>query len=186
MLRDKLDKLLDEAARLQPPSDTGQWNARIFDGMNDRLLMILDGAADRLGGFRERVEVRRGMQDIYKRIGEIDPAVGYEIWREQRDFYPQLIDEIQRCIGEEDQSMVTFSLTVAELLYLLRLFIDSGIIQTDTLRPILGYFSEHARTRKGRKLSFASLQKKYSQVEPETKQRVKRMLQGLAARVDTS
>lgn len=186
MLRDKLDKILGEASALTPPSELSGLDLGVFDELNAHLLVLLEGATDRLGRFRKRVEVRRGMQGLYKRMGEIEPAIKLEIWREQRDFYPELIHEIQQYMGEDEHSKVTFSLTVAELLFLLRLFIESGIIQTDTLRPILEYLSEYTQTRKGHKLSFASLQKKYSRAEPATKQRVKRLLQGLATRVDTT
>lgn len=186
MLRDKLDKILKEVFDLAPPPEFSKWDSSMFDKLNTHLLLLLDGAADRLGSFRKRVEVRRGMQELYKGVGDIDPAIKLEIWREQRDFYPELIHEIQHCIGKDEHSKVKFSLTVAELLYLLRLFIESNIIQTDTLRPILEYLSDYTQTRKGHKLSFASLQKKYSRVEPATKQRVKRLLQSLAARVDTT
>lgn len=185
MLRDKLEQLLEEIGRLDPPAESTTWDASTFDRLNKRLMTILDGAADRLGDFRVRLEVRKGLQALYDRVEDIEPAVAREIWREQHDFYPQLIGDIRRCIGDEQASLVTFSITVAELLYLLRLFIDNGIVETDALRPIFEFFSDHVQTRQGRKLSFASLQKKYSRVEPATKQRVKRLLLDLAMRIAT-
>ncbi|HWK98925.1 MAG TPA: hypothetical protein VNQ55_03220 [Parapedobacter sp.] len=186
MLRDNLEQLLEEIGRLDPPAESTTWDASTFDRFNKRLMTILDGAADRLGGFRDRLEVRKGLQALYNRVDDIEPAVAREIWREQYGFYPQLIDEICRCMGDEQSSVVTFSLTVAELLYLLRLLIDKGIVRTDALRPIFEFFSDHVQTRQGRKLSFASLQKKYSRVEPATKQRVKRLLLDLAMHIDTT
>src|SRR3546814_4190877 len=114
MLRDKLDKLLEAVNALDLPEEPTAWDAAAFERLNNRLLAILNGAADQVGSFRERVVVRRGLQALYSHAGEIDSAVAQEIWREPCAFYPQLIEEIRQCIGEGQPSLVTFSLTVAE------------------------------------------------------------------------
>lgn len=103
---------------------------------------------------------------------------------EQRDFYLGLVDRMERYLRHDESAAVTFALTAQEILLLVRLLVETGVIRTDTLRPIFRYLSYYGSTERYGSLSFESLKKRYSLRHEGARKQIRKLLLNMIERID--
>ena len=78
---------------------------------------------------------------------------------------------------------VTFDLSVSHLAYLIRSFVESGVIQNKNLSELIRFLTKYVKTKRSESISYESFRIKYYTVEAGTKDAVKKTLQSIIASI---
>lgn len=81
--------------------------------------------------------------------------------------------------GLPDDFKLNTKLSVPQLAYLTKIFIESGVLQNRNQREVLKFLAQFIRTKKAENISAESLRSKFYNVEENTKETVKDVLIGL-------
>lgn len=81
--------------------------------------------------------------------------------------------------GLPDDFKLNTKLSVPQLAYLTKIFIESGVLQNRNQREVLKFLAQFVRTKKAENISAESLRSKFYNVEENTKETVKDVLIGL-------
>ncbi|MEC7753716.1 MAG: hypothetical protein VYB44_06775 [Bacteroidota bacterium] len=82
-----------------------------------------------------------------------------------------------------DDFKLNTKLSVPQLAYLIKIFIESGVLQNRNQREVLKFLAQFVRTKKAESISAESLRTKYYNVEENTKEAVKDILIELLNRI---
>ncbi len=151
--------------------------------MNDTISEVLDAVSTQQRQFESRLATRRQLQAVLAPEHDMPSEAKQMYVEDQLAFYRQLIGEMLTFFtGSEQGRCVSFSLTVEELLFFIRLLLEEKVMEAGALKPIFLFLSKHARTVGSDALSYESLRKKYSGVQAGAKRRVSELLSSLAKR----
>jgi hypothetical protein len=92
-----------------------------------------------------------------------------------------VVDEKQ---GKTGTYKVKLELSVAQLSYLIKIFVSTTIIQNTSVNELLRFFAKIVVTKKAEGVSYDSLRAKYYNVESTTRLAVREMLSSLIAFID--
>lgn len=77
-----------------------------------------------------------------------------------------------------------FTMSVAQMAYLLKILIETKIIVNDNISQILHFIVKHSVTKRSETISHSSIRSKYYDVESGTKESVRNMLMSLIRHID--
>ena len=153
--------------------------------VNGAISAVLAAVVARQQEFENRLTLRKQLQEVFGAESDMSAGARRMYVEDQLAFYRQLIGEMLTFFtGSEHGRCVSFSLTVEELLFFIRLLLEEKVMDAGALKPIFLFLSRHARTVGSGTLSYESLRKKYSGVQIGAKRRVGELLSSLAQRVE--
>ncbi|PPK99500.1 hypothetical protein [Parapedobacter indicus] len=153
--------------------------------INGGISEMLEAVVARQQEFENRLAIRRQLQEVFGSGNEMPAGARRMYVEDQLAFYRQLIGEMLAFFtGSEHGRCVSFSLTVEELLFFIRLLLEEKVMDAGALKPIFLFLSRHARTAGSGTLSYESLRKKYSGVQLGAKRRVGELLLRLVQRAE--
>lgn len=185
MVSKNIERIGREVERIWK-SDGGAecWDDQVLQRLNADLCGIVAEAADQLEEWNLELAARGELQRrILSALPESD-RIKELWWNEQRAFYTDVLERMDRYFNYDETAAVTFSINALEVLLLVRLLIEEGVIRTETLRPVFRYLSRYGHTERYNKLSFDSLKKRYSLHHDESRKKVKQLLMNLLKRID--
>lgn len=185
MVSNQLDDISREIERVwRTDSEAANWDEPTLNRLNDRLRKLLAELAAELEKWQLELEARQELQQ--RILSGLPPTERVQKlwWREQRIFYADLVARMDLYLHYDEAASVTFSLTALEMLSLVRLLIEEGVIQTESLRPVFRYLSRYARTERHSHLSYESLKKRYSLRHNGARTKVKQILMNMIKRID--
>ncbi len=157
----------------------------ILDEINAEIQEVLDNIRTTHQRYHEKTVARQAMQQWLKPSeGVPDEAIRMYL-SDQIDFYQELVADMMAFFtGSERRRCVAFALSVEELLFMIRLLLEEKLMETNALKPIFLFLSRYASTTGSATLSYESLRKKYSGINPTAKRNVKRLLANMMGRVE--
>jgi hypothetical protein len=116
-----------------------------------------------------------GSPSINDRLGE---------WISQEIEYLNIKRQLRLTAGEKNEGLLNdfkldFDLSVPQLAYLFRAFIETGVIRNKNTSELVRFLSKFVKTKKAEVISYDSFRIKFYNVESGTKDAVKRMLQAM-------
>jgi len=185
MVSTKLNQLRGEIYRVWlSDRRTPPWDEGALARINEAFVDLLDEAAGQIDGWKLEMDARVELQQrILSALPETDEIAGLW-WEEQRKFYADMVERMDGYLAYDESASVTFALTALEALYFLRILIEEGVIQVDSLQPVFRYLSRYGKTERHANLSFESLKKRYSLRHEGARKNVKQMLTNLIRRID--
>ncbi|MEC3879743.1 hypothetical protein [Parapedobacter sp. 10938] len=185
MLSTQLDKTRKELERMQRQTQGGdRWSRQALDRLNGALRQVLADVGMQVRHWQHELEAREELQARLLDAPSSSKQTQQLWWDEQLDFYDGLIGRIDRSLCFNEDARVTVSLNAQEILLLVRLMVEEGIIHTETLRPIFRYLSQYVGTHTHRRLSFDSLKKRYSLRHVGADKHVRQRLLNMLKRLD--
>ncbi|WP_257670470.1 hypothetical protein [Parapedobacter tibetensis] len=181
----QLDRISREIERVWD-TDRGAipWDETTLRRLNDGLSDLIAETDSQLEEWQLEVDARQELQQrILCALPEAE-RMKRLWWNEQHAFYADLVERMDRHFNYDESASVTFSMTTLEVLFLVRLLIEEGVIQTETLRPVFRYLSRYGHTERHSKLSYDSLKKRYSLRHEGSRKKVKQILMNLIRRID--
>ena len=79
---------------------------------------------------------------------------------------------------------VTFDLSVSQVAFLIRTFVETGVIQNKNTSELIRFIARFVKTKKSERISLDSFRTKFYNTESGTKDAVKRMLQSMVHHVN--
>jgi hypothetical protein len=79
---------------------------------------------------------------------------------------------------------IVFDLSVSQLAYIFKIFMDTGIIQNKNISEVIRFLSGFVKTKKAESVSYESLRIKFYNTESGTKDAVKKTLQSLLSYIN--
>src|SRR5690606_11492673 len=180
-----LDKTRKELERIQRQTQDGDlWNRQALDRLNGPLRQVLADVGTQARHWQQELDAREELQARLLDTPSSSKQTQQLWWDEQLAFYHELIDRIDQSLCFNEDARITVSLNAQEILLLVRLMVEEGIIHTETLRPIFRYLSQYVGTHTHRRLSFDSLKKRYSLRHAGAEKRVKQCLLNMLKHLD--
>lgn len=180
----KLEVLAADIAAMINRKQQETWDYEALQTINKQIDQLLAEAMGRLDHLKAELTLRSELQQILQKAGLEGKASAQMLWDDQMNFYLNWMGKAQAYFSDETDTYVSFSLTVIELLFLLRLLMEEGVLKTETLQPVFLFISKYAGTQQQRVLSFSSLQKKYSTHHQSARNQVRKLLLQMIARID--
>ncbi|SEK53536.1 hypothetical protein [Parapedobacter koreensis] len=175
---ERLLSLLDSLDEARSMRETDPWLS--FNAQVQALLEDLDGQQQRC---RQQLMARAALHDM---VGQAAfPSVGAAgmYHEDQRQWYRHFLGDLQQYIsGGVEGRCLRVSITVVEVLFLLRLFVEEGVIEVRQLKPVFKTLSRYMATPHQERLSYESIRKKYSIAPGEARVKVRRLLERLLNR----
>ncbi|WP_164112351.1 MULTISPECIES: hypothetical protein [Sphingobacterium] len=109
------------------------------------------------------VEERLLMQQHYEETA-LDATLKNHFDADQRGFVQQWLHSFEQVVYPSDGECLV-KLSSREMLYLVRLIRDAGLLELTELKHTFRFLSRHFYTKQQRRLSAESLRKKYSQLD---------------------
>lgn len=184
MLLDELQEIQRHFKRLAAKTDTGPEELRLLQVGNERIGQLLEEATGQLGGWKEQVMARDDLQRLLAGVLLPNQRAKAMWWQEQLHFYEALSSEIQAYFQEEDDAYLSVSLTALELLLIVRLCIEEGVVAAESLQVVFGFLVRYTGTARQGRLSFDSLKKRYSLRHEGARKKVKQLLLNMVKRID--
>ena len=184
MLLYELRKIESEIDKAATENKMGAEAYAVLQKGNASLEKQLSEVSHQLEEWKRQLDARRELQRL---LGDTLPSDDYirsMWWQEQSHFYEQLIGQIESYFKEENTGYITISLTALELLFIVRLSIDEGIMKADSLQTVFRSLSTTIGTEKQGLLSAESLKKRYSMWHEGSRKRIKQLLLNLIRRID--
>ncbi|MDR2273518.1 MAG: hypothetical protein LBF27_21595 [Sphingobacterium sp.] len=127
---------------------------------------------------RARTELRSklvtvSLSEEAKRIWMADQIAFYSVWIKKT--------QIQL---ERRREVCTLNIPARELLLLLRLFRDMDLLEQVSLKSMFGFICDSFRTVNQGQLSYESLRKKYSDFDPISIRKIRKLLAGMNEKLD--
>lgn len=108
-------------------------------------------------------------------------------WISQEVMYLKNKQQLMTIVSAEDvltsEFKLTFDLSVSQLAYLIRSFVESGVIQNKNLSELIRFLTKYVKTKRSESISYESFRIKYYTVEAGTKDAVKKTLQSIIASI---
>ena len=131
----------------------------------------------------------------------VKPGIGYDIQApslksQMSSYIVEEIDHLQRVHQLDNPTgsrsfatlfsafKVQFEMSVAQIAYLVKIFIEAKLILNQNTAELLRFLSRFLITRRSENISYDSLRSKYYNVESSTKESVKNILVKLARQID--
>lgn len=185
LLSTQLDKTRKELERIQRQAQGGDlWNRQALGRLNGPLRQALADVGTQARHWQQELDAREELQARLLANPSASKQTQRLWWDEQLDFYDGLMDRIDRSLCFNEEAQVTVALNAQEILLLVRLMVEEGIIHIETLRPIFRHLSQYVGTPKHRRLSFESLKKRYSLRHAGAEKQVKQRLLNMLKRLD--
>ncbi len=160
------------------------WDGPTLERLNADLHRVIAEAAGQLEEWNVELDAREELQRrMLAALPESD-RIRELWWNEQRTFYTDLLERMYAYFNYDETAVVTFSINALEVLLLVRLLVEEGVLRTETLQPIFRYLSRYGRTERYDKLSSDSLKKRYSLRHDGSRKKVKQLLLNLVRRID--
>ncbi|GGG96575.1 hypothetical protein GCM10007415_34730 [Parapedobacter pyrenivorans] len=151
-----------------------------LNSMSYNALSELGERYQRLG---DSLNARRNLQEAIQPALELPIEARRMYVLDQLSFYERFVSEMMTFLtGSDYGRCISFSLSVEELLFFLRLVLEEQVMDAGALKPIFLFLSRHARTSGSDTLSYESLRKKYSAVGEGAKKRVAALMANLTDR----
>lgn len=160
------------------------WDGHALNSLNASLRGVIEEAADQLEEWNMELRAREELQQRILAALPESARIKELWWNDQRAFYAELLERMDTYLNYDDTAAVTFSINALEMLFLVRLLIEEGVLKTQTLQPVFRYLSRYGRTERHNKLSFDSLKKRYSMQHEGSRKKVKQLLMNLIRRID--
>lgn len=91
----------------------------------------------------------------------------------------QLLSTISAEEVVSNEFRLNFDLSVSQVAFLFRAFIEAGVIQNENTSELIRFLTKYVKTKRAGELSFESFRIKYYSVESGTKDAVKKVLQSV-------
>ncbi|SEL24144.1 hypothetical protein [Parapedobacter koreensis] len=185
MVSKHLDRINREVERIWKSNGGAEcWDVHALDSLNAGFHGLIAETAGQLEEWNVELGAREELQQrILSALPESD-RIKELWWNEQRAFYTDLLERMDTYFNYDDTAVVTFSINALEILFLVRLLIEEGVLQTETLQPVFRYLSRYGHTERYSKLSFDSLKKRYSLRHDGSRKKVKQILTNMIKRID--
>ncbi|MBK1439700.1 hypothetical protein JHJ32_06875 [Parapedobacter sp. ISTM3] len=175
---ERLLSLLDSLNEARWMREVDPWLS--FNAQVQALLDDWDGQQQRC---RQQLIARAALHGM---VGQAEfPSAGAAgmYHEDQRQWYRHFLGELQQyVIGGAEERCLRVSVTVVEVLFLLRLFVEEGVIEVRQLKPVFKALSRYMATPHQERLSYESIRKKYSTAPGEARVKVSRLLERLLNR----
>ncbi|MBL1411006.1 hypothetical protein [Sphingobacterium faecale] len=166
-IRSRLLELQNEGAAIDREKELLAFNGQIMEFMAALRQCCSD--------MQEQIDVRVELQDAVKLSG-IKQAAYESFFQDQITFYRQWLSGFAELV-HTDKGKCTVGLTVRQILLLLRLARDTGILAEQQLKPYFYFLQTSFRTNAQDSLSYESLRKKYSELDRYTIINLRRLLE---------
>lgn len=185
MVSKHLNRINRDVDRIWKSNDGAEcWDGPTLERLNADLHRVIAEATGQLEEWNVELGAREELQQrILSALPESD-RIKELWWNEQRTFYTDLLERMDTYVNYDETAVVTFSINALEVLFLIRLLVEEGVLRTETLRPIFRYLSRYGHTERYNKLSFDSLKKRYSLHHEQSRKKVKQLLMNLIRRID--
>lgn len=104
-------------------------------------------------------------------------------WISQELMYLKNKQQLMTTLSAEDvltsEFKLTFDLSVSQLAYLTRSFVESGVIQNKNVSELIRFLIKYVKTKRSESISYESFRIKYYSVEAGTKDAVRKTLQSI-------
>lgn len=185
LLSGQLDKISKQVAQLADQPQAGNaWDRQALEVLNEEVHRLLSGLVDQLEQWQWEVKAREELQTRLLDQPPHSERITALWWDEQITFYQGLIERIDHAMRYDEDARITVSLRAQELLLLIKLLVEEGVVQTKTLTPIFRHLSRYFGTARYSNLSFDSLKKRYSLRHENTRKEVKQLLNNMIKRID--
>lgn|GEM_PF-2577643 len=184
MLVTELRKIQQEIDKMVGRKKIGPQAHAVLQVGNSGIAQKLSEAIRQLEEWKCQLDARNKLQRLLENRLLDEEYMRVMWWQEQAHFYESLCSEVQAYFTEHNSGRLSTSLTAMELLLLVRLCIEEGILRADSLQSIFEFLATHMGTAKYANLSYESLKKRYSLRHDGARKKVRQALVNLIRRMD--
>lgn len=150
----------------------GQDSMYVFSG---KIAALSDQLMSFASQMNEEMVQRRKFQKVIDQV-QLQPEAYNVFYTDQLRFYRVWLNRFAKGMTTAKEKC-TIGLTVRQILLLLRLAKDTGILNETQLKPYFYFVQANFKTEVQQVLSYESLRKKYSQLDLQTIAKVKQLLE---------
>ncbi len=173
-LQYQLQSIWSRFVELQNEGATKDRNTNLL-AFNSQILEFMAALRKFSSDMQEQIDARIELQGAIK-ISGINHSAYESFYHDQIAFYRQWLSGFGE-VMRTDKGKCAIGLTARQILFLLRLARDLGILAEQQLKPYFYFLQTNFKTNAQDNLSYESLRKKYSQLDQYTIVNVRRVLE---------
>lgn len=154
----------------------------LMEQWNERAVSVLDTMHKELERCRQQLEDRMAMQRACRDVAWNEST--FAVYRAEQVAFCQRWIRLCRQMWMAEDQRCKIHLTAAQIVLLVRLARETEILPDVALKQSFAFLSAHITTQKQQRLSYESLRKKYSEIDPKNLQAIRAVLQRLIRAAD--